>query len=165
MSITPHIQRALLVLLPLFLLFLASSCAPTVDLEAEKQSLLAIHERILQAHRAGDVNDWLDAEAEEYISVNRGRISFPTSAERRAGREPYLEATTFTVYRDLSDPIVRISVDGTMGWVVAEVEVQGNQVAEDGVETEINVIWAWVELYEKVDGAWKVVGNVSNRRP
>ena len=29
----------------------------------------------------------------------------------------------------------------------------------------IDAIWAWIELYEKRDGEWRIIGNVSNRRP
>ena len=26
-------------------------------------------------------------------------------------------------------------------------------------------VWAWIELYEKQEGEWKRIGNVSNRKP
>ncbi len=35
----------------------------------------------------------------------------------------------------------------------------------DGVETPVDAIWAWIELYEKQLGTWRLIGNVSNRRP
>ena len=84
---------------------------------------------------------------------------------RRAAREPYLRATTFSVYKDVRTPIVTISDDGTLGWLITEVEVRGTHVAEDGTETPVEAIWAWIELYRKRDGQWTMVGNVSNRRP
>ena len=60
--------------------------------------------------------------------------------------------------------MIRVSVDGTLGWVIAEVEVKGVETA-NGENTPFHDIWAWVELYEKVNGQWKMVGNASNRRP
>ena len=62
-------------------------------------------------------------------------------------------------------PVVRVSEDGTLGWLIAEVEVRGTQVAEDGASTPIESVWAWIELYQKMNGEWSLVGNVSNRRP
>jgi len=144
---------------------LASGCTARPDLEAEAARLRTLHELVLEAHRTGDVDSWMAVEADPYISANGGAITFPSAAERRAAREPYLEATTFTVYRDLQPPVVRVSADGTLGWVVAEVEIRGTRVSDDGAELSVDAIWAWIELYEKHEGVWRLVGNVSNRRP
>ncbi len=104
-------------------------------------------------------------EADEYVSVNGGRVTFPSSDDRRQAREPYLASATFTAYQDLRRPVVRVSEDGSLGWLIAEVQVQGAQRGEDGRETPIDAIWAWVELYERGPEGWRVVGNTSNPRP
>jgi len=142
----------------------AVACDPAPDRKAEADALLALHEGVLAAHRNGDLETWMTLEGDGYVSANNGTMTFPSAAERRAGREPYLAATIFTVYRDLKPPVVRVSDDGTLGWVIAEVEVNGMNVTE-GVETKVEVVWAWIELYEKQSGTWKMVGNVSNRQP
>ncbi len=140
------------------------SCEGTTDAASEEQRLLALHEQVLNAHRTGDVDSWMAVEGDRYVSANNGSISFPTTDQRRAGREPYLAATTFTVYRDLRPPVVRVSDDGSQGWVMAEVEIRGTRVSGE-VETAVEAVWAWIELYEKQAGEWKLVGNVSNRVP
>ncbi len=139
-------------------------CAADADAVFAEGALLVLHEKVLESHRTGDLESWMALEADDYVSANNGAVSFPSTAERKAARETYLGSTTFTVYRDLRPPIVRISRDGTLGWVVAEVEVRGTQVSE-GAKTEIEAVWAWIELYEKRSGIWKLVGNVSSRRP
>jgi hypothetical protein len=136
-----------------------------VDLEAEKAALLAMHQGVLQAHLDGDVDAWMALEAEAYTSGNRGEITFPTKAERRSWRQPYLAATTFTAYRDLEPPIVEVSDDGTLGWVIVQVEIAGSQAQEDGSTVPVEAVYAWVELYRKIAGEWKMVGNLSNGRP
>jgi hypothetical protein len=146
-------------------IWLAPACTASADLEADAAELRDVHERVLDAHRSGHVGAWMDLEADPYVSANRGAIAFPSGAERRSTRERYLSSTTFTVYRDLRPPVVRISADGTLGWLIAEVEVRGTQVSDDGAETPVDAIWAWIELYEKRGGVWKQIGNVSNRRP
>ena len=65
---------------------------------------------------------------------------------------------------DLRPPLLRVSADGNLGWLIAEVEIRGTRIV-DGVETPVDAIWAWIELYEKQSGTWRLIGNVSNRRP
>ena len=73
------------------------------------------------------------------------------------------------MYRDLIDPIVRVSKDGTSGWLIAQVEIMGTRAAggekANGERTRFHSVWAWIELYEKRDGRWYRVGEVSNVRP
>ena len=140
-------------------------CATNVDREVDIAALEALHASVLEAHRSGDIDAWMAQEADTVVSANRGVISFPSREERRSRRERYLNATTFDVYRDLRPPIVMVSEDGTLGWVIAEVEMKGTISSEGGAGTPVEGIWAWIELYEKQDGVWKAVGNVSNRRP
>ncbi|HUE89405.1 MAG TPA: nuclear transport factor 2 family protein [Vicinamibacterales bacterium] len=145
--------------------FAATACtAAPVDERDPGAELLEIHEQVLEAHRTGDVDLWMGAETDEFVSANAGSITFPTLAERRAMREPYLRSTTFDVYRDVTEPVVEVSPDGQLGWVIVQVEVAGTQIAPDSSTASIQAVWAWIELYRKVDGQWKLVGNVSNRQ-
>jgi hypothetical protein len=117
------------------------------DVDAEE--ILRMHRAVLQA----------------YVMAGRGEITKPTKAERAARIGPYLSSTTFEEYKDLVEPIIRISKDGTMGWLVAQVKIAGVRVGENDEKSRIDSVWAWIELYEKRDGKWLRVGNVSNRRP
>lgn len=133
--------------------------------EADVAALQAAHETVLQAHRDGDVDGWLAVEADSYVVANRGRVSFPTMEERRAAREPYLAGTRFSRYEDVRQPLVTISEDGSMGWLIAEVAVTGRQTLPDGSEEAVESVYAWIELYRRIDGEWRLVGNISNSRP
>jgi hypothetical protein len=131
----------------------------------DTSQLLGAHQQIIQAHLNKDVPTWLAGEVDEYLSANRGEIMYPTKAERAAMRQPYLEQTEFSEYRDLIPPIIKVSADGTLGWVVAQVKVVGVRTMPDGQEFAFDAVWAWVELYEKIDGRWLCTGNVSNEKP
>ena len=53
-----------------------------------------------------------------------------------------------------------------LGWVIVQVDARGLQLDEDGRPTSpLEFVSLWVELYEKVDGSWRINGNVSNFRP
>ncbi len=134
------------------------------DTSGDIRELRRLHNELLEAHRTGDVDRWMSVESHEYVSANGGRVTFPEVSARRAQRAEYLAGATFEVYRDLREQLVRISDDGSLGWLIAEVEVRGSTASSSGESQPFNDIWAWVELYEKVEGAWRLVGNVSNRR-
>lgn len=126
--------------------------------------LETIHAELIRAHVENLPDLWMSLESADYVSANGGAISFPSVADRRARRTAYLDAASFTRYRDLRDPVVRISDDGSLGWLIAEVEIAGTLPAADGSREEFAQVWAWVELYENTDDGWKLVGNVSNSR-
>lgn len=129
---------------------------------SDERALRAAHETILRAHRENDLPAWTSLEADAYVEVNGGRVTFPIREERRARRAPYLRETRFTRYEDLREPIVEVSDDGTVGWVIARVAARGTRTAADGTRDPVEFVAAWVELYRKIDGRWRLVGNVSN---
>jgi hypothetical protein len=146
---------------------LLASCAATSiapPLEARAQ-LLALHEEAMRAHRESNVDLLLRSEAPDSVSANRGQITQPTLDARRARFQQYLATTRFSEYIDLVPPIVRVSDDGSLGWVIAQVRAAGVQTTQDGVSQPLAFESAWIELYERRGGSWYRVGNVSNFKP
>ncbi|MBK6406794.1 MAG: hypothetical protein IPF66_18175 [Holophagales bacterium] len=129
----------------------------------DEAALLRLHEEVLEGHRARDAR-WLSSEGEEYVVANRGEITTPSLAERRERFAGYLGRTRFDSYRDLRPPVVRISTDGTLGWVIAAVAAEGTQEKDGGVEP-LSFVSAWLQLYARTGGTRGRVGNVSNLRP
>ena len=127
----------------------------------DESELIRLHSELIRAHVEGRVDVWMSLESDPFVSVNGGRVTFPDASERREGRAAYLETTKFETYRDIRAPIARMSDDGTLGWLIAEVEIEGTTGSS---RTPFRDIWAWIELYEKVDDGWRLVGNASNRR-
>ena len=135
------------------------------DQHADEQELLRLHEAVLAAHRNNDLDSWMQDEADHYVMVNRGEVLHPDKEVRRAQLQPYLNSTTFTKYADVIPPQVRVSRDATLGWVIAQVQIVGTRQMSDGTSLEFDDTWAWIELYEKQDGRWLRIGNVSNHKP
>jgi hypothetical protein len=135
--------------------------APPVSHQADTQELLRLHEQAMQAHRDSNIDMLLAAEGDEYVIASRGEVSRPGLADRRQFLGPYLAATRFSVYRDQVPPIAKVSSDGTLGWVIAQVEAKGEQKGATRTHN-VEFVSAWIELYEKKDGRWTRVGNVSN---
>ena len=126
--------------------------------------LQRLHANVLLAHLRSDTDMLLEGSSDDYVIANRGEISRPTLEERKQQFEQYLGATTFTEYQDVVPPIVGVSDNGNLGWVIAQVEASGTQRVA-GEARPIEFTSAWIELYEKRDGTWFQVGNVSNFKP
>ena len=143
----------------------SGSTGAVAQTSADEIEIRRIHREVIRAHVENLPDLWMSLESAEYISVNGGRISFPSASDRLAGRRAYLDAATFTRYEDLREPVVRISDDGTLAWLVAEVAVSGSVTGADGELETFDDVWAWIELYERGPEGWRIVGNASNRRP
>jgi hypothetical protein len=132
---------------------------------SDTERLLALHEEVLRAHRESNVDLLLAAEEDDYVVANRGEITRPDRKARREGLGPYLRQTRFSRYVDKVPPIVKVSSDGSLGWVIVQVEARGEQTASPGKVEPLEFMSAWIELYEKRNGRWTRVGNVSNFKP
>lgn len=130
--------------------------------KSNSSHLLALHQTALEAHLKSDVELLLKDETDDYVLANRGEITHPTKETRRRRLGSYFKTTNFQTYRDEIPPVVSISKDETLGWVIAQVYAQGEQTTSDGQVNPIQFVSAWIELYEKRDGRWLRTGNVSN---
>ncbi len=79
------------IIAPALLASCASARLPAA--EDDRATLLALHAEVMQAHRLSDVDLVLRSEPEDYVVANRGQVSQPTLAARRARLGPYLAAT------------------------------------------------------------------------
>ena len=158
-----YVLRAALVLLGL--LSIASCVTVRRSAGDARAELLALHQTVIDAHATSDVELLLRDESDDYVVANRGEITTPNKAARRARLGAYLGSTRFTVYRDEVAPVVRVSEDGTLGWVIVQVYASGEQRGESGQTTPVEFTSAWIELYEKRGGRWLRTGNVSNFKP
>ena len=139
---------------------LVACAAAPIDTSGDRTRLLALHEEAMEAHRKGDVELLLQADAEDFVLASRGEISRPSLEQRRQFLGSYLQRVRFAEYIDVVAPVVHVSADGTAGWVIAQVRARGTEVA--GAGRSIQFESAWIELYEKRAGGWRRVGNVSN---
>lgn len=163
MRITSHRSRTLAFALTLFV----SGCVTRSSSSAggDRSRLLELHAEVMEAHRRGDVDLLLRSEPDDYVVANRGEVSHPSTEQRRDRLGPYLSSTRFVEYTDVVTPIVVVSQDGTLGWVIVQVRASGEQTDKSGTKEAVAFESAWIELYEKRSNQWLRVGNVSNFKP
>ena len=134
---------------------------PSPGFSALRQEILDLHHKTIDAHLKKDPGFFTEHMAEGYFAVQNGEIRRPTREDAAGEYARYLATTTFTEYRDLQEPLVGFSKDGSIAWSVVRVKVAGSERAETGPERDFDLVWAWVTLYERKDGRWIWLGEAS----
>jgi len=136
-----------------------------VDLEKEKAELLRLHKSDREAHFKTDV-DLLQASApEEFIAVSNGKIYRTKRTDERRQFAEYFKGAKYYEWDDVEEPIVRISKDGSMAWMITHVRVRRTQKDAAGKEQEQRFIYAGIMTYEKQAGKWVRIANVTTFKP
>jgi len=138
---------------------------PSPDLEKEKAELLLLHKSDREAHFKVDVDALLENSPEEFISVGRGKINRQSKEETRKFFTGYFRDATYYEWDDLEEPIVRVSNDASMAWMIVRTKIRRVQKTADGAEKEEKAVYAGIMTYAKREGRWMRVANVSTSEP
>ena len=157
----PLFVFSLLLLVTAGLGLLFFRCRPSPDFEALRQEILDLHQKTIDAHWKKEAGFFTAHMGDGYFAVQNGEIRRPTRQDIAAEYERYLDTTTFKEYRDLQEPLVGFSKDGSVAWSVVRVKVAGSERAGTGPEKEFDLVWAWTTLYERKDGRWVWLGETS----
>jgi hypothetical protein len=149
------------------LLVLLSGCAPerAADVDDEKVALLRIHREDIQAHLDGNVDALLATIPDEMLLVGDGHVYRQPREKLREFFAGYLEGAEYSRYEDLMVPHAEVSADGTMGWVVSRMAVERSEPDPTGGRRDRTFTYAGIMTYQKRDGRWMKVANVSTFVP
>ncbi len=131
----------------------------TPDLEAIKREILSLHRADIQAHLDGDVEHLVQGQSPDFTSVHSGEVRRPRPEETRTALTRYLDNTAFTEYRDLREPVIGVSPDGSTAWSIVQVKVAGHRANATG--PSIDFTCAWVTIYNRQGDVWKRVVEAS----
>lgn len=129
-----------------------------------RADLLQLHRSAREAHFQTDVDSLLSRAGDPLIYVRDGRLLRRSKAELRSQFERYFESARYDEWDDLEPPIVQVSGDGTLGWTISRVRVRRSQQTSTGVAHEL-FVYAGITTYEKRNGEWTEVANVSTFEP
>jgi hypothetical protein len=144
-----------------FTQFAVRDMGEILDFEKLKQEILDYHRRAIQAHWDKDVEFLVQDMSEGFFSVTGGEIRHLSKAKTRATLTAYLTHTTFKEYRDLVEPEVGFSDDGSIAWANMQVKVSGERREEDGARRPMDFVCAWLTLYRRVGDRWMRLGEAS----
>jgi hypothetical protein len=129
--------------------------------EKAKQELLAIHASHRKAHFDTDAQALITNQAESCIYVRDGAIHHTSRDASLQQFERYFENATYYEWDDLEPPIIQVSQDASLAWMITRTKVRRAQLDESGEPRESEFVYAGVMMYEKRDGQWICTANVS----
>jgi len=130
------------------------------DLEQDIAELLNIHTRDRQAHFATDVQAAISFFDNSYVYVRDGSIQRLSPADLEPIYTDYFRGATFHEWDDLEPPIIHVSDDGSMAWMIRRFRIRFTK-QEGGQATEHTSIYAGMTIYEKKEGRWLRVANTT----
>jgi hypothetical protein len=155
------------------------SCAPPADrpspaagsaaaTAADRAELLRLHQRARTAHLQHRA-DWLASEwADTLFSLSQGNVSIGTRenrAQSQAGFQEYLDASTFQAWDDIVPPRIQISPDGQMAYIIVQKRVHLTARDSTGAVQAERTRFAWLSVYQKQAGKWRLAAIASTDRP
>lgn len=129
--------------------------------EKTKRELLAIHASHRKAHFDTDAQALIANQAESYIYVRDGAIHRTSRDASLQQFEGYFENATYYEWDDLEPPIVQVSQDASLAWMITRTRVRRTQTDESGEQRDSEFVYAGVMMYERRDGQWIYTANVS----
>ena len=139
-------------------LLLIQSCGTTkpVDLEKEKEKILAMHHAQRNYHFNKDSLAFANQLSDNFISVNKGMISRPKREETITRYNGYFSSVKFVKWDDLAEPIIKFSDDGSMAYTIVDKIVTLTYQDENDSTIEGSTHFAWTTIYKKYDEEWKI---------
>ncbi len=99
-----------------------------------REEILSLHRQLVEAHLHNNAEYFDKGVSPKFVSVSHGEIRRQTPDEVKANIRDYIENTAFTEYRDLTEPIVGFSDDGSAAWSIVRVKVVGRKNTGDPVD-------------------------------
>ncbi len=164
----PSFARSTIFRSLLLLLLGLAACGTRPDVEADRAELLRLHDMGRAAHFEKRADLLVASFGDSFFNISRisrGTVAVRSPAESRARFQSYFDRVTFQEWDDLAPPLIRISPDGQMAYVVVQKNVRLTAPDSAGVPKPEHTVFAWVELYEKRNGEWTLMGVASTDRP
>jgi len=105
--------------------------------------------------------------ADNFLSVNRGRIDSLTSREAHVLRfQKYFDAVEFKKWDDVAPPAIRFSDDHSLAYMTVDKLVVSETTDSLGNPIEASTHFAWIAIFRKQqNGDWKIEGVASTNEP
>ena len=148
----------------LFLFLLIYGCSEKVDLEKEKENIMLIIKEYNEALLNSDIEEVIKFNPEGHveISLGNGEIIKYTRADIEEIFRKQWKSGKYVKVEEMVDPIINISTDGKMAWIVGKLKLLYAYTDSVGVEKEKEMIDAYLWVIEKKDDKWISVASVES---
>ncbi len=155
-----YMKRSFILLMQMF----AAMSITAQNRDKDLVELMRLHEQQRTAHLSYNAELFIDSFAENLTQVQRGNAVTRTKAENLSRFKAYFSGYKFIEWADIVPPEFKISKDGTLATKIVQKRVRGTYKNEKGEDETNHTIFAWLEVWEKIGGKWKVTAVVSTDR-
>ncbi len=148
----------------LLLATLLYACARKPDLVKEEKTIRALLQQERKAHFDRDVELFVSEFTDSMLNVNKGKITSSSREENRKRIGNYFGKVRFIKWDDVSEPLIRFAGDASLAYAVVQKQVILSYPDSLGKKMIDTTDYAWVSIYRKLNGTWKVEANVSTNR-
>ena len=121
-----------------------------------KSELLSLHEIQRKAHLENDADLLVSVMADTLTMVQSGTVQSVAKEDVRTRFSQYFKTIHYKKWDNIKTPILSISDDGSLATMTVEMEMETASVV-DGVKGEYSKgYWAWIAIYKKIEGEWKL---------
>lgn len=155
------------IFLSVFIGFTLFACNYTqnADFAIEKEQILRLHNAQRDYHFNKDSIAFANQLSNQFISVNKGKISSPKQSETISRYYGYFSSVEFLKWDDVSKPVIKFSDDGSMAYTIVDKIVAVTHKDDDGNTVEGKTHFAWTAIYKKYGTEWKIDCVTSTNRP
>ncbi len=159
--------------LPLSYLFIGASLilvllgTTSINAQTRKKDLaelMRLHEQQKKAHLTYNAELFIETFADNLTQLQRGNATTRTKAENLARFKTYFAGYKFLEWEDIVPPMIMISKDGTLATKIVQKRVRGTYKNDKDEEESDHTIFAWLEVWQKIKGKWKVITVASTEK-
>ena len=153
--------------LPTLFLCILTSCSQTneISISEEKDRILKLHNSQRDHHFNKDSIAFANQLSDNFISVNKGEITYPKMEETISRYNSYFSSVEFVKWDDVTEPIIKFSDDGSMAYTIVDKIVIVTYKDEDENSVEGKTHFAWTAIYKKYGDEWKIDCVTSTEKP
>lgn len=124
--------------------------------DKDLRELLRLHEQQKTAHLTNNAELFVEMFSDPFTQIQNGNILTFSKEKSLARFKNYFATMKFQEWSDIATPVVKISKDGTLATMTVNKRVRAAYKNEKGEEEKDYSIFAWLTVWEKIGGKWKV---------
>ena len=152
------------IIIPFIAVSMLISCSDKTDLAAAKTEIISLLQQERKAHFDRNVELFISEFSDSMISVNKGKVTVAAPEQNKKRIASYFGSVKFIKWDDVAEPMIRFSDDGSLAYAVIQKHVILTYPDTLGKPFYDTTNYAWVSIYRKHKGEWKVECNASTNK-
>lgn len=138
----------------LIFLLAFSTLALAADQSADRDALLKLHAQDRDGHLKGYADLIVAPLAPTVLEIVGGHVRSVNREDARRNFADQLKGVKFTAWDDLAEPIIKISSDGQIAWMIVQTKVE--EAPADHPDDKRSFVSSAIQTFEKAPNGWQM---------